>query len=76
MTEDADGIPSVGATVHDTARDRVGRVMGQVGPYVQLRPLAGGIEWDADPNHLRLLTPAEVLSALVAEANARSRQHR
>ncbi|WP_405915900.1 hypothetical protein [Streptomyces sp. NBC_00728] len=76
MTEDADGIPSVGATVHDTARDRVGRVMGHIGPYVQLRPLAGGIEWDADPNHLRPLTPAELLSARVAEANARSRQQR
>lgn len=76
MTEDAGGVPSVGATVHDTVRDRVGRVMGHVGPYIQLRPLAGGIEWDADPNHLRPLTPAELLSALVAEANARSRQPR
>ncbi|MER5460544.1 hypothetical protein ABT010_07595 [Streptomyces sp. NPDC002668] len=76
MTEDAGGVPSVGAAVHDTVRDRVGRVMGHVGPYVQLRPLAGGIEWDADPNHLRLLTPAELRSALVAEANARSRQPR
>lgn len=76
MTEDTDTVPSVGRTVHDTVRDRVGRVMGHVGPYVQLRPLAGGLEWDADPNHLRPLAPAELLSALVAEANARSRQHR
>ncbi|WP_329304492.1 hypothetical protein OG410_30770 [Streptomyces sp. NBC_00659] len=76
MTEDADGVPAVGATVHDTARDRVGRVMGHSGPYVRLRPLAGGVEWDADPDRLRHLTPAELLSALVAEANARSRQHR
>ncbi|MFC8965114.1 hypothetical protein [Streptomyces sp. NPDC057094] len=76
MTEDTDGAPAVGATVHDTARDRVGRVMGHVGMYVQLRPLAGGLEWDADPNHLRPLTPAELLSALVAEANTRSRRHR
>ncbi|MGW7643695.1 hypothetical protein [Streptomyces bobili] len=50
--------------------------MGHVGPYVQLRPLAGGREWDADPGHLRRLTPAELLSALVAQANARSRQPR
>ncbi|MER5468390.1 hypothetical protein [Streptomyces sp. NPDC002685] len=76
MTEDAYRIPSVGATVHDTARDRVGRVMGHIGPYVRLRPLVGGVEWDADPNRLRPLTPSDVLSALVAEANARSRQQR
>ncbi|WP_327185515.1 hypothetical protein [Streptomyces sp. NBC_01334] len=76
MTEDADGIPAVGEAVHDTVRDRVGRVMDHVGPYVQLRPLAGGREWDADPDHLRTLAPAELLSALVAEANARSRQPR
>ncbi|WP_369262951.1 hypothetical protein [Streptomyces sp. R35] len=76
MTEDADGVPSVGEAVHDTVRDRVGRVMGHIGPYIQLRPLAGGLEWDADPNHLHPLTPAELLSALVAEANTRSRQDR
>ncbi|MGY1501333.1 hypothetical protein ACW4TU_32940 [Streptomyces sp. QTS52] len=76
MTEDADGIPTVGAAVHDSARDRVGRVMGHEGPYMQLRPLAGGREWDAEPNRLRTLTPAELLSVLVAEANARSRQPR
>ncbi|MFE7812356.1 hypothetical protein ACFU5P_10350 [Streptomyces sp. NPDC057433] len=84
MTEDADvdvdvtldRLPGVGAAVRDTVRGRVGRVMGHVGPYVQLRPLAGGREWDADPARLRRLTPSEVLSALVGEANARSRQAR
>ncbi|MDH6630542.1 hypothetical protein M2271_008403 [Streptomyces sp. LBL] len=79
MTEDADGIPTVptvGEAVHDGARDRVGRVMGHEGPYLQLRPLAGGREWDAEPDHLRPLTQDELLSALVAEANARSRQPR
>lgn len=76
MTEAADKIPIVGETVRDTARDRVGRVMGHVGPYVRLRPLSGGRGWDADPNHLHRLTPSELLSVLVAEANARSRQGR
>ncbi|MEF9907057.1 hypothetical protein [Streptomyces sp. P9-A2] len=71
---DAVRLPGLGAAVRDTVRDRVGRVMGHVGPYVQLRPLTGGREWDADPLHLRPLTPSELLSALVAEANARSRQ--
>ncbi|MFD5657760.1 hypothetical protein [Streptomyces hirsutus] len=71
---DVGRVPGVGAAVRDTVRDRIGRVMGCVGPYVQLRPLAGGREWDADPLHLCALTPSELLSALVAEANARSRQ--
>ncbi|MGV9878046.1 hypothetical protein [Streptomyces sp. NPDC003006] len=76
MTEDADRAPTVGEAVHDSGRDRVGRVMGHEGPYVQLRPLAGGREWDADPGHLRVLTQNELLSALLAEVNARSRQPR
>ncbi|WP_247597551.1 hypothetical protein [Streptomyces sp. RKND-216] len=76
MTEDADGVPSVGEAVHDAARDRVGRVMAHDGPYLQLRPLAGGREWDAAPETVRPLTQSELISALVAVANARSRQPR
>ncbi|WP_239580556.1 hypothetical protein [Streptomyces sp. HB132] len=48
--------------------------MGHEGPYLQLRPLGGGREWDADPSRLRPLDAAELLSARVAEANARSRK--
>ncbi|WP_162637644.1 hypothetical protein [Streptomyces qinglanensis] len=66
--------PVVGSAVRDLARDRVGVVMGREGPYLQLRPLGGGREWDADPGRVRLLTHAEVLSARVAETNARSRR--
>ncbi|WP_158687657.1 hypothetical protein [Streptomyces sp. AA1529] len=67
--------PVVGSAVRDLARDRVGVVMGREGPYIQLRPLGGGREWDADPGRVRLLTHAEVLSARVAELNERSRRH-
>ncbi|MFH8489707.1 hypothetical protein [Streptomyces longisporoflavus] len=78
MTDAADGNPAPGVTigkvVHDAARDIVGRVMGHEGPHIQLRPLAGGREWDADPDRVRVLTPDELLSALLAEVNARSRQ--
>lgn len=42
-----------GDTVRDAGRDKVGQVMGFVGPYVQLRPVGGGIEWDARPELLR-----------------------
>jgi hypothetical protein len=67
--------PRPGDPVHDTARDRVGRVMGQEGPYLQIRPLTGGLAWGADPRHLRRLTGDELLSAQLAEVNTRSRRH-
>ncbi|MGX1486771.1 hypothetical protein FKO01_46650 [Mesorhizobium sp. B2-3-3] len=67
------GALRVGTAVHDGDSGRVGLVMGHEGPYLQLRPLGGGREWDADPARLRPLGPAELLSARVAEANARSR---
>ncbi|MFJ9430508.1 hypothetical protein ACIRQY_12635 [Streptomyces sp. NPDC101490] len=75
MTEEGDGPPLVDAVVLDTARNRVGRVMGSEGPYLQLRPLGGGREWDVTAAQLHRLTGAELLSTLVAEANARSRRN-
>lgn len=66
--------PAVGDAVRDTARDRVGRVVGHEGPCLRLRPLAGGRAWDADPHHVRPLSQDELLSALLAEVNARSRR--
>jgi hypothetical protein len=41
---------------------------------LQLRPLGGGIEWDADPARVEPMSSAELLKARVAEANARSRR--
>lgn len=75
MTETSDGaVPDVGEAVHDAARDRFGRVMGHEGSCLQLRPFAGGREWDADPARVRVLDQSELLRVLVAEANARSRE--
>ncbi|MER6627561.1 hypothetical protein ABT301_04845 [Streptomyces sp. NPDC000987] len=80
MTEDDAGdadpgrLPAVGEAVRDTACDRVGRVTGHEGPCLQLRPLGGGREWDAEPCRVRALRQDELLSALLAEVNARSRQ--
>lgn len=65
--------PRLHDTVMDVGTKKVGRVMGLVGPYVQLRPVGGGLEWDAHPENLRPATTAEALSAGVALANARSR---
>lgn len=66
-------LPRPGTAVRDIASNRVGIVMGHEGPYLQLRPLGGGREWDADPARVRPVGPAELLKARVAEANARSR---
>ncbi|MFE2440500.1 hypothetical protein ACFXDF_00235 [Streptomyces sp. NPDC059426] len=66
----------VGTAVRDTVRDRIGVVMAHEGPYLQLRPLGGGREWDADPAYVEPLTPEDVLRARVAETNARSRHRR
>jgi hypothetical protein len=63
----------VGAAVYDNGSGRVGVVTGHEGPYLQLRPLGGGRKWDAHPTRVRPADPAELLSARVAEANARSR---
>lgn len=46
---------SVGDTVRDVVRGRVGKLMGFVGPYVQLRPV-GGREGDTRLERLRPVT--------------------
>lgn len=61
----------VGTLMVDKRNDQVGVVMGHAGPYVQLRPLKGGREWDVPPVDLRRPTQAEELSAKVAVANGR-----
>ncbi|MHB9861828.1 hypothetical protein [Streptomyces sp. YIM S03343] len=51
--------PPLGTCVVDTRTGRVGFVMGHEGPYIQLRPYGGGLEWDAEPAALRDATAAE-----------------
>ncbi|MER5257415.1 MULTISPECIES: hypothetical protein [unclassified Streptomyces] len=53
----------VGALVIDMRRQRLGRVMGHEGPYLQLRPPGGGREWDADPLRVREAKGDEILRA-------------
>ncbi len=62
-----------GDVVKDAANNRVGKIMGFEGPYVQCRPLGGGREWDARPERLKPASLTEALSAGVTEANTRSR---
>ncbi|MCP3817632.1 hypothetical protein NLX86_05625 [Streptomyces sp. A3M-1-3] len=64
---------AVGSYAVDIRTGRLGTVMGHVGPYVQLRPIGGGREWDCVPDAVREATAAERLSAVTAYVNARSR---
>ncbi|MBT2398491.1 hypothetical protein [Streptomyces sp. ISL-100] len=57
----------------DVRDGRVGRVMGRVGTYVQLRPPGGGKEWDCPPEDVRSVELGEVLRARVREVNVEGR---
>ncbi|MEU6678870.1 hypothetical protein [Streptomyces sp. NPDC046925] len=59
----------VGVLVIDLRRQRLGRVMGHEGPYLQLRPPGGGREWDADPERVRQAEGDEILRAGVYEVS-------
>jgi hypothetical protein len=64
--------PTVGTLAVDTSRDRLGVVMDHRGPYIQLRPRSGGIEWDACPEDVRAATQDDRLRLSVREMNERS----
>ncbi|WP_231626327.1 hypothetical protein [Streptomyces apocyni] len=67
-------VPAPGTLVVDTSCARgVGEFRGLAGPYWSLRPLCGGTEWEAKPEHVRLAAPIERLQAENARCNARSR---
>jgi hypothetical protein len=67
-------VPAVGETARDSSTGRVGRVMGHDGPRYQLRPLNGGVEWEAEPQHLVRVPLSDALRSAVAEANSRTRR--
>ncbi|MEU2874964.1 hypothetical protein [Streptomyces sp. NPDC007070] len=56
--------PPKGSLAIDTQRDKLGYVMGYVGPSMQLRPVAIGREWDADLAHVRPATDAKRQKAM------------
>ena len=68
--------PAKGAVVVDEESGRVGQVMDQAGGLLQLRPVRGGREWDADPARVRTATTGERIAATLAAVNAASRGER
>ncbi|MFJ2230921.1 MULTISPECIES: hypothetical protein [Streptomyces] len=65
--------PAIGELAKDTVRGRVGVVMGEVGGRVQIRPVGGGVEWDALPDSVVELSAREGLSARLTVRNGNSR---
>ncbi|MEV6838545.1 hypothetical protein AB0N17_29220 [Streptomyces sp. NPDC051133] len=61
-----------GSLCYDPATAKVGEYRDRAGPYVMLRPVGGGREWEADPDTLRPATNQERLGASVRAANHRS----
>ncbi|MGC5397673.1 hypothetical protein ACPXCP_18250 [Streptomyces sp. DT20] len=67
-------VPEPGTLMVDIGRgNQVGEFRGLAGPYWSLRPVCGGQEWEAEPEHVRLADPIERLRAQNARCNARSR---
>lgn len=65
--------PGIGELAKDTALGRIGVVMGEVGGRVQIRPVGGGMEWDAMPGNVVTLSAREELSARLAIRNGITR---
>ncbi|MGW0496767.1 DUF7848 domain-containing protein [Streptomyces sp. NPDC003007] len=63
-----------GTLVYDPQTHKVGEYQDRTGPYVVLRPVGGGREWQADPARIRPATLDERLSAGVRAVNDRSRE--
>ncbi|MGW4974992.1 hypothetical protein [Streptomyces mirabilis] len=64
--------PGIGELAKDSARGRIGVVMGEIGGRVQMRPIRGGKEWDAMPDNVVALSAREELSARLAVKNGNS----
>ncbi|MFE6197292.1 hypothetical protein [Streptomyces sp. NPDC057838] len=65
--------PGIGELAKDTAKGRIGIVMGELGGRVQIRPVGGGREWDATPDKVVRPSAREELSARLAIRNGNSR---
>ncbi|MFD3947008.1 hypothetical protein [Streptomyces sp. NPDC058579] len=65
--------PGIGDVAKDVANGRIGVVMGEVGGRVQLRPMRGGVEWEAMPGDVVVPRAREELSARLDVKNSNSR---
>ncbi|MGW2491666.1 hypothetical protein ACWCV9_31215 [Streptomyces sp. NPDC001606] len=64
--------PEPGTLFYDPGTGKVGEYRDRAGPYAMLRPVGGGLEWQADPAALRAPTDGERLGAKVKAVNHRT----
>ncbi|MEV5737877.1 hypothetical protein [Streptomyces sp. NPDC052292] len=69
MASNQQARPGIGELARDTASGRIGVLMDEVGARVQIRPVSGGVEWDAMPDNVVAPTAREVLSGCLAIRN-------
>ncbi|MGW7358809.1 hypothetical protein ACWGI0_19775 [Streptomyces sp. NPDC054802] len=65
--------PRIGDLAKDKANGKIGIVMGELGGRVQIRPVKGGLEWDALPDNAVPPSSREELSARLAVRNEMTR---
>ncbi|GGZ53227.1 hypothetical protein GCM10010387_54260 [Streptomyces inusitatus] len=65
---------AVGDIAYDADTRALGVVMAECATHYALRPVDGGLEWEAVREDVRPPTDADRLSAAVAERNANSRK--
>ncbi|MCP3817106.1 hypothetical protein NLX86_02820 [Streptomyces sp. A3M-1-3] len=65
--------PGIGDLAKDTAKGKIGIIMGAIGGRVQMRPVDGGLEWDALPENVVPPMAREELSARLAVRNHNTR---
>ncbi|MFC7966114.1 hypothetical protein [Streptomyces cinereoruber] len=73
MASNQQASPGIGELAKDQKTGRIGIVMGEIGGRVQMRPVGGGIEWDAMPDDVVAPEAREELSARLAVKNNNSR---
>ncbi|MEV0011077.1 hypothetical protein AB0M10_29025 [Streptomyces sp. NPDC051840] len=73
MASDQQARPGIGELAKDCRNGRIGLVMGEIGGRVQMRPVNGGVEWDAMPGDVTAPRAREELSARLAVKNNNSR---
>lgn len=65
--------PGIGELAKDSARDKIGVLMGRVGGRVQIRPVAGGREWETEPDNVEYPTAHEEMRARNSARNRMTR---
>lgn len=64
--------PGIGDPANDSAEERIGIVVGEIGGREQMRPIDGGDEWEQMPDKVVPLSARKELGARLAVKNNNS----